>query len=117
MRHFIKIFTPRTLTAFFTSASLLVMSQSVFAEKIAITGAQIHTLAAAGVIEKGTVLIDNGKIQQVLDSVTVPSGYREIDAAGKVVTPGFIGALTSLGLEEVSMSAGVVDARVDAHPV
>jgi imidazolonepropionase-like amidohydrolase len=117
MRHFIKIFTPRTLTAFFTSASLLVMSQSVFAEKIAITGAQIHTLAAAGVIEEGTVLIDNGKIQQVLDSVTVPSGYREIDAAGKVVTPGFIGALTSLGLEEVSMSAGVVDARVDAHPV
>ncbi|WP_371193441.1 amidohydrolase family protein [Glaciecola sp. SC05] len=105
-----------TLTAVI-SASLVVFSVASNAEKIAITGAQIHTMAAAGIIENGTLLLDNGKIQQVLDSNTVPAGYREIDAQGKVVTPGFIGALTSLGLQEVSLSAGIVDARVDAHPV
>jgi imidazolonepropionase-like amidohydrolase len=116
MRLFNQSMIRRTLGAM-ACASLVAFSSVATAEKLAITGAQIHTLAAAGVIEEGTVLIDNGRIQQVLDSVTVPSGYREIDAAGKVVTPGFIGALTSLGLEEVSMSAGVNDARVDAHPV
>nr|WP_179952559.1 amidohydrolase family protein [Ningiella ruwaisensis] len=99
------------------SACLLALSASAVAEKIAITGAQIHTLGSAGVIEDGTILIDNGKIQQVLDADSVPSGYREIEADGKVITPGFIGALTSLGLEEVSLSAGPVDARVEALPV
>lgn len=116
MRLFNQSMIRSTLSAI-TCASLVAFSSVAMAEKLAITGAQIHTLAAAGVIEEGTVLIDNGRIQQVLDSVTVPSGYREIDAVGRVVTPGFIGALTSLGLDEVSMSAGVNDARVDAHPV
>jgi imidazolonepropionase-like amidohydrolase len=98
-------------------SSILALSNFALAEKIAITGAQIHTLSSAGVIEEGTLLLDNGKIQQVLDSSSVPSGYREIDASGKVVTPGFMGALTSLGLQEVSLSAGVVDSRVDDHLV
>lgn len=106
----------KTITAMM-SASLLTISSASHAEKIAITGAQIHTMSAAGVIDNGTLLLDNGKIQQVLDKESVPSGYREIDAQGKVITPGFIGALTSLGLQEVSLSAGIVDARVDAHPV
>ena len=93
------------------------MSASSFAEKIAIVGGKVHTVSAAGVIEEGTVLINEGRIQQVIEGTDVPSGYREIDARGKVVTPGFIGAYTSLGLEEVSMSAGVVDARTNEHPV
>ncbi|MFC4699002.1 amidohydrolase family protein [Glaciecola siphonariae] len=109
-------FVKQTIS-FFVGTSILASSALVQAEKIAITGAQIHTMASAGVIEEGTLLLDKGKIQQVLDSKSVPSGYREIDASGKVVTPGFIGALTSLGLQEVSLSAGIVDARVDAHPV
>jgi imidazolonepropionase-like amidohydrolase len=116
MRRLTQLFIKQSLVAL-TSASLLALSGAALAEKVAITGAQIHTLSSAGVIEQGTILLDDGKIQQVLDTVTVPSGYREIDASGKVVTPGFIGALTSLGLQEVSSSAGVVDARVDAHPV
>jgi imidazolonepropionase-like amidohydrolase len=99
------------------SASVFALSGAANAEKIAITGAQIHTMSSAGVIENGTLLLDEGKIQQVLDSSSVPSGYREIDASGKVITPGFMGALTSLGLQEVSLSAGVVDSRVHAHMV
>lgn len=110
-----KIIT-KTITVLI-SASLLTLSVASHAEKIAITGAKIHTMSAAGVIDNGTLLLDNGIIQQVLDRESVPSGYREIDAQGKVITPGFIGALTSLGLQEVSLSAGIVDARVDAHPV
>ena len=87
------------------------------AQQIAIVGADIHTLSPAGTIKQGTVLIKDGKIQQVLNSTNVPDGYQQIDAAGKVVTPGLIGALTSLGLVEVSSSAGVTDNTVKAHPI
>ncbi|MDT0594611.1 amidohydrolase family protein [Glaciecola petra] len=85
------------------------------AEKIAITGAQVHTMSKLGILDNATVLIEDGKIVQVLDTNSVPSGYVEINASGKVITPGFIGAHTSLGMVEVSSSAGVVDSRVDAE--
>lgn len=97
--------------------SVISLSPIAYAEKLAITGAKIHTMSSKGIIENGTVLIEDGTIKQVLSGVGVPAGYTEISAAGKVVTPGFIGALTNLGLVEVSMSAGVNDAYVDASNV
>lgn len=97
--------------------SVVTLTSAAYAEKLAITGAQIHTMSSKGIIEKGTLLIEDGTIKQVLSDVAVPAGYTEIDASGKVVTPGFIGALTNLGLVEVGMSGGVNDARVSAHPV
>ncbi|MGQ8365596.1 amidohydrolase family protein [Glaciecola sp. 1036] len=112
MRHFTK-----KLKAVSLAIMTISMSAQSLAEDIAITGAKIYTMGEAGVIESGTVLISDGEIKQVLDSQRVPNGYREIDATGKVVTPGFIGALTNLGLVEVGMSAGTVDARAGAHPV
>jgi len=39
------------------------------------------------------------------------SGYEVIDARGKVVTPGLIGASTSLGLVDVGFSAGTNDSN------
>jgi imidazolonepropionase-like amidohydrolase len=98
-------------------AIALGFSSVASAEKIAIVGGQVHTASSQGVLEEGTVLINNGRIQRVIEGDSVPSGYREIDARGKVVTPGFIGAYTSLGLEEVSLSAGTVDARTQEHPI
>ncbi|GAC28722.1 amidohydrolase family protein [Brumicola pallidula] len=95
----------------------LSLSASAWAENIAIVGAKIHTVSAAGIIYKGTVLIKDGRIQQVIEGTDVPSGYRTIDAEGKVITPGFIGAATSLGLVEVSSSAGTVDAQAEPHAI
>ncbi len=117
MNTFIKRVTRATwFTSFLISTGVLLSSQ-VMAKNLAITGAKIHTMGPAGIIEQGTVVIENGNITQVLDEITVPSGFEEIDATGKILTPGFIGALTNIGLVEVGSSAGVVDARVDAHPV
>lgn len=99
---------------------LIAMSISAFpvlADAIAVTGAKIHTMTSVGTIDEGTVLIKDGKIQQVIEGKSVPSGFTEFDAAGKVITPGLIGAYTQLGLEEVSLSAGTVDARADQHPI
>ena len=63
------------------------------------------------------MLIKDGKIEKVTAGGNVPAGYTRVDASGKVVTPGFVGALTSLGLVEVSSWAGEVDSSAGATPV
>ena len=68
-------------------------------EAITITGATIH-VGDGTVIENGTVVFENGKIQAVGNSSTSTKG-KVIDASGKHIYPGFIGANTNLGLVEV----------------
>lgn len=68
-------------------------------EAITITGATIH-VGDGTVIENGTVVLENGKIQAVGTS-NITSKGKVIDASGKHIYPGFIGANTNLGLVEV----------------
>lgn len=49
-----------------------------------------------GVIENGTILVENGKITAVGADVQVPAGAEVIDAAGKWVMPGLVDAHTHL---------------------
>ncbi|WP_371187291.1 amidohydrolase family protein [Thalassotalea maritima] len=93
-------------------AALCVTSFASNAEKIAIVGGTVHTMSEQGTVDNATVLIDDGRIQAVGSDITT-DGYRVIDANGKVVTPGFIGAYTSLGLVEVSSWANTVDSTVE----
>ena len=75
----------------------------------AIRNARIVTVAN-GVIEKGTVLIKDGKISAVGATVPVPKDARVIDATGLSVYPGLIDSNTILGLTEVGQGAnGTVD--------
>lgn len=66
---------------------------------LAIKNGTLFTITG-GVIEKGTLLIENGKISALGANVVIPSGATIIDAAGKFVAPGFIDAHTALGLKE-----------------
>lgn len=50
----------------------------------------------------GDVLIENGLISQVGESITAPSDAKIIDCQGLYVYPGMIDGMTRLGLEEVS---------------
>jgi imidazolonepropionase-like amidohydrolase len=68
-------------------------------EPISITGATIH-VGNGSVIENGTVVFENGKIQAVGNSSTATKG-KVIDATGKHIYPGFIATNTNLGLIEV----------------
>lgn len=77
---------------------------------VAITGGTVHTLGPAGKIENATVLIAGGRIRAVGRDVAVPAGALQIDATGKVVTPGLFDSLTRLGLVEVNQ----VDATEDS---
>ena len=103
-------------TTGFLASLLLLGAVSGRAETVAIVGGTVHTMGAAGTIQGGTVLIQDGKVRAVGKDVQVPSGARRIDATGKVVTPGFMDSLSRLGLVEVSAVEGTADATVtDDH--
>lgn len=89
----------------------LSMSLSASAENYAIVNGKVHTMSAKGTIENATILVKDGKIENVGTDLTIPEGYTKVSANGKPVTPGLIGAFTSLGLVEVELSAGTVDAQ------
>ena len=69
------------------------------AQSYAITNARIVTVSGA-TIDKGTIVIRNGLIDAVGANVATPADAQVIDAAGLTVYPGFIDALTSLGLPQ-----------------
>ena len=66
---------------------------------LAIKGGKIYTITK-GVIKKGTVLVDDGKIVKVGAKVQVPEGAEVYDATGKVVMPGLIDAHCHIGINE-----------------
>ena len=100
-----------------TALSSTALSTHALAENIAIVGGKVITQTKQGTLESGTVLIKDGKIERVISGRSVPSGYTSVDASGKVVTPGFVGALTSLGLVEVASWAGEVDSSASSTSV
>ena len=66
---------------------------------IALTNGRLYTIEH-GVIEQGTVLMDNGKIAAVGTDVIIPADAQVIDVEGRIVTPGFIDAHTHIGIDE-----------------
>ncbi|MBT0588036.1 amidohydrolase family protein [Alteromonas oceanisediminis] len=112
MKHFYQLVKATT-----TASLTLCFASLAFAQNVALVGATVHTLSDTGTLENATVLMADGNIEAVGEDLNVPQNYERIDVTGKVITPGLFGAFTSLGLQEVSSSAGVVDDRVKAHPV
>ncbi|MBK9260985.1 MAG: amidohydrolase family protein [Polyangiaceae bacterium] len=69
---------------------------------IAIVGGRVD-VGTGEVLEEATLLIDKGLIQKVGKGLAAPAGSTTIDAKGAIVTPGFVDALTSIGLVEISL--------------
>ena len=66
---------------------------------IALTNGTLYTMED-GIIEHGTVLINENKIVAVGADVVVPADAQVIDVEGRIVTPGFIDAHTHIGIDE-----------------
>lgn len=80
------------------------------AAPIAYAGATVHT-GTGEVIADATVVIANGKIQQIGRGLAAPAGAELITARGMVITPGLVDALTSLGLVEIDLERETHDDR------
>ncbi|MBQ5707117.1 MAG: amidohydrolase family protein, partial [Peptococcaceae bacterium] len=66
---------------------------------IALTNGKLYTMED-GIIECGTVLMENNKIVAVGAEVVIPQDAQVIDVEGRIVTPGFIDAHTHIGIDE-----------------
>ena len=94
------------------AAGALAMPIPAAGKLVAITNATILT-ASHGTIEKGTILIRDGKIAAIGTNVTVPAGATVIDGTGKFVTPGIIDAHSHSSLEGINEGTESVTAMVD----
>jgi Tol biopolymer transport system component/imidazolonepropionase-like amidohydrolase len=57
---------------------------------IALTNARIITMDGDEVIERGTILVRNNRIEAVGAAIDIPSGAELVDLAGRTVVPGFV---------------------------
>jgi imidazolonepropionase-like amidohydrolase len=74
------------------------LSVEAHAQTYAITNARVVTVSGPA-IERGTVVLRNGLIDSVGANIKVPADAVVIDGNGYTVYPGFIDALTSLGIQ------------------
>ncbi len=65
----------------------------------AVVGGKVYTMSGS-IIDEGVILIEEGKIKEIGSGIKVPSGANIIDAAGRLVFPGFIDAHSHIGLFE-----------------
>jgi imidazolonepropionase-like amidohydrolase len=89
----------------------LVIPVPAAARLVAITNATIMT-ASHGTIERGTVVIRDGKIAAVGAGVPVPAGAQIIDGSGRWVIPGIIDAHSHSAAEAINEGTQSVTAEV-----
>lgn len=97
-------------------AAAVLLSPAAQADVLVLRGATVHTLGAAGTLENATVVVRDGRIEQVGKQVAVPAGATIIEAQGKVITPGFIDAYGKLGVDEVDGEDTTVDGSAKGLP-
>ena len=83
---------------------------------VAITGGRIVPITGPD-IEQGTVLIEEGRIAAVGESVQIPDGAELIDAAGSWILPGFIDAHAHVGVSEEAEGWAGQDTNEMTEPV
>src|SRR5687768_13953141 len=83
---------------------------------VAITNATILT-ASHGTIQRGTILIRDGKIAAVGSDVQVPPGAKIIDGTGRYVTPGIIDAHSHSASEGINEGTESITAQVRIQDV
>ncbi len=83
---------------------------------LAITNGKIYTMASEP-IERGAVLMDNGKITEVGKDVKILEGARVIDAKGMLVTPGLVDGHSHIGIGEEGIGFEGEDYNEMSDPV
>ena len=95
------------VSAFLLLATILFQSTS-HADSVVIRNAAI-----AGMSETQDILVSDGYITSVGASVSAPDGTIEFNAAGSIVTPGYIDSGTPIGLAEVENAGQTKDNAVE----
>jgi len=81
----------------------------------AIKGGKIYTITN-GVIDRGTILIDGGKIVKVGKKIKIPDDAEIIDVSGKIVMPGLVEAHCHIGISEETIGWAGSDGNERTDP-
>ena len=79
-------------------------------ETMVITGARVHTLGPEGTHENAIIIINDSRFTAIGSDLEIPDNAVQIDATGKIITPGLFSPMSQLGLVEVAAVAGTNDA-------
>ena len=74
----------------------------------ALTDCRIETVSS-GTVERGTVVIDAGRIAAVGPDAAVPAGATRVPCDGGTVYPGFFDSGARVGLQEIGAASETVD--------
>ncbi len=99
-----RIATRFTLTALV----LLIAGTPALAERVAYVGATLHPVSGPA-IDNGTLLVDDGRIAAIGNSVELPDDATIVELDGRHLYPGLVHAGTVLGLTEIGSVAGTDD--------
>ncbi len=89
----------------------MLFAAAIQAQDLALKGGTVLTIAN-GIIENGTVLIQNGKITAVGGEVRIPAGIQVIDVTGKFVMPGIIDNHTHIALTDINEATDPVTPQI-----
>jgi hypothetical protein len=89
-------------------ATLLAASGIASAQDFVIRNATVHTATARGTLHNVDVLVKNGRIAAVGNSLAAGDA-QVVDAQGKPLTPTLFGGISDIGVEEVSGESATVD--------
>jgi imidazolonepropionase-like amidohydrolase len=93
------------------AALMVAAGLSALAETMVIRNATILTVTK-GTIQKGSILIRDGKIAEVGETVDMPAGATVMDAAGLYVMPGLIDCHSHIATEAVNEGSVSVSSMV-----
>lgn len=92
---------------------LFIMSTAGFAGDLVIQGGTVLTVTN-GVMENGSILVRDGKIAAIGESITIPPGAKVINAEGKYIMPGIIDSHSHLALNgDINEATDPVTSQVD----
>ncbi|AZU04249.1 amidohydrolase [Glycocaulis alkaliphilus] len=98
------------LKSMISAAALAAISLgTASAQTIAVTNGRVVTNSDAGIVESGSVLIQDGFIVAAGANIAIPAGVDTIDANGGWITPGIFHPHTQLGLIEVGLESTTSD--------
>ncbi|WP_260597010.1 amidohydrolase family protein [Sphingomonas endolithica] len=106
------------MKALFLSLTALgaALAAPVSAQTVAITGGTVAIGDGSQPIERGTVVMRDGRIVAAGAGIAVPAGATVIDATGKWVAAGMVAGFTNLGLVDAEGVSESNDASASTSP-
>lgn len=81
-------------------------SSAQAADVVAYKGATIETVSDAGTIKKGTLLVQDGKLQAVGKDIDIPTNARIVDVTGQTIMPALVDIYHPISVSGLTSSSG-----------